>query len=172
MLLNLPLSKETAMSVESGRQYTLSGEILLARDAAHKRLCEMIDRGERLPVDLKDAVIYYCGPAATPPGYVIGSAGPTTSSRMDAYAPALLEQGVIAMIGKGQRSQSVIKAIEKHGAVYFAAVGGAGALLARKFVSIEIAAFPDLGPEAIRRAVVRDFPVTAAIDARGTSAYK
>ncbi|MDR0916025.1 MAG: FumA C-terminus/TtdB family hydratase beta subunit [Oscillospiraceae bacterium] len=169
--LTLPLTKTDIATLRAGESVLLSGEILLARDAAHKRLCDMLERGETLPVDLENATIYYCGPTATPPDRVIGSAGPTTSSRMDAYAPMLIRLGMTAMIGKGPRAAAVVDAMVECGCVYFAALGGAGALLASAFVSVEVAAFPDLGTEAVRRAVVRDFPAIVAIDAAGGNAY-
>jgi len=169
--LTLPISETETREIRAGQRFLLTGEILLARDAAHKRLFDLINSGEKLPVEINNAVIYYCGPTQPPPGHIIGSAGPTTSSRMDAFTPLLLSRGVRAMIGKGARSAEVIDAMSKYGAVYFAALGGAGALLAKCFESVEIAAFPDLGTEAIRRAFVRDFPVTAAADTFHNSLY-
>lgn len=150
----------------------LSGVVYTGRDAAHKRLFDLLQRGEDLPVDLRGQVIYYVGPTPTRPGQVIGSAGPTTSGRMDAYAPALIAYGLRGMIGKGMRGPAVIEAMKEHGAVYFAATGGAAALLARRIVSCEIVAYEDLGTEAIRRLIVEDFPVIVANDAHGGDVYR
>jgi len=158
--IQLPLTKDTIKTLKQGESVLLSGNVYLARDAAHKRLCEMLERGETLPIDPVNAAVYYCGPTATPPGRVIGSAGPTTSSRMDAYTPAMLDAGITVMIGKGPRSGDVARAIHNAGAVYFAAIGGAGVYLASKIVSCETVAFPELGAEAVRLAEIVDFPVT------------
>ena len=149
--IKVPLSREEARKLNSGDSCLLSGVIYTARDAAHKRLCELIEQGKELPFDLKDSVIYFVGPTPARPGEVIGSAGPTTSYRMDAYSPMLIEQGQTGMIGKGKRSSNVIAAMKKYGAVYFGAIGGCGALLSKCIKKAEIVAYEDLGAEAIRR---------------------
>ncbi|HEY8464952.1 MAG TPA: Fe-S-containing hydro-lyase [Bacillota bacterium] len=170
--IKLPLSEEDILGLDAGTTVWLSGPLLSARDAAHQRIITALEAGEELPVALKGETIYYVGPCPTPPGRTIGSAGPTTSSRMDPYTPRLLELGLVGMIGKGQRSPEVIAAMVKYKAVYFAALGGAGALIARSVKEARVIAYPDLGPEAIYRLVVEDFPVTVAIDARGTDWYR
>ncbi|MBI2842619.1 MAG: Fe-S-containing hydro-lyase [Armatimonadetes bacterium] len=170
--LMTPLSDEDVRRLRAGDRALLSGVVYTGRDAAHKRLFELLQAGEELPVDLRGQVIYYVGPTPAKPGRVIGSAGPTTSGRMDAYAPALIAYGLRGMIGKGLRSQPVIDAMTEHGAVYFGATGGAAALLARKIVSCEIVAYEDLGTEAIRRLVVDDLPVTVINDAYGGDFYR
>ncbi|MBA1335079.1 MAG: Fe-S-containing hydro-lyase [Firmicutes bacterium] len=169
--VHTPLTGETVRELKSGDRVLLNGTIYTGRDAAHKRLVEMLDKGENLPMDLKGQVIYYVGPCPAKPGAVIGSAGPTTSGRMDAYTPALLERGLKGMIGKGIRNQRVIDAIVKHGAVYLGAIGGAGALLAEAIKEAEVLAFEDLGPEAIYRLRVENFPVTVIIDSQGNDLY-
>lgn len=169
--LRVPLSAADAAALRSGDQVRLSGTLLTARDAAHKRLTETLAAGEPLPVDLQDQVIYYVGPAPARPGAAIGSAGPTTSGRMDPYTPALLAAGVRGMIGKGYRSAEVRQAIVDHGAVYFAAVGGSGALLARSIRAAEVIAYDDLGPEAIYRLTVVDFPAIVVNDCHGGDLY-
>lgn len=166
------MSKEDAKSLRSGDYVYLTGTIYTARDAAHKRMQEALDRGEALPLDVKDNVIYYMGPSPAREGRPIGSAGPTTASRMDKYAPALLDLGLIGMIGKGKRSQAVKDAIVRNGAVYFAAVGGAGALLSKSILSSEVIAYDDLGTEAIRKLTVKDFPVIVVIDSEGNDLYE
>ena len=166
-----PFTKEKLEPLRAGDTVFLTGTIYTARDAAHKRLIEMIENQEPLPFEVKDAVIYYVGPTPEKPGNPIGAAGPTTSYRMDAYAPTLLDLGETAMIGKGQRSQEVKDAAIRNGAVYFAAIGGAGALMAQKVKSAEIVAFEDLGPEAVRRLQVEDFPVTVVLDSAGGDLY-
>lgn len=171
MKINLPLTKEVARTLKAGDIVELSGVIYTARDAAHKRLIERLEANEPLPFDLKDSVIYYVGPTPEKPGTVIGSAGPTTSYRMDAYAPTLLDLGLKGMIGKGLRHPVVIDAMKRNDAVYFAAVGGAAALLALHIKEAEVIAFDDLGTEAIRRLVVEDFPVIVATDCHGNSLY-
>ncbi|MDO5792884.1 MAG: Fe-S-containing hydro-lyase [Turicibacter sp.] len=171
MKINLPLTKEVARTLKAGDIVELSGVIYTARDAAHKRLIERLEANEPLPFDLKDSVIYYVGPTPEKPGTVIGSAGPTTSYRMDAYAPTLLDLGLKGMIGKGPRHQVVIDAMKRNDAVYFAAVGGAAALLALHIKEAEVIAFDDLGTEAIRRLVVENFPVIVATDCHGNSLY-
>lgn len=170
--ISVPLEKETAYSLHAGDYVYLTGTIYTARDAAHKRMQEALDRGEKLPLDIKNSVIYYMGPSPARPGKTIGSAGPTTASRMDKYAPSLLDLGLMGMIGKGKRNQAVIDAIVRNGAVYFAAVGGAGALLSRSIVSSEVIAYDDLGTEAIRRLEVKDFPVIVVIDSEGNNLYE
>ncbi len=170
--ISVPLEKETADSLHAGDYVYLTGTIYTARDAAHKRMQEALDRGEKLPLDIKNNVIYYMGPSPARPGKTIGSAGPTTASRMDKYAPSLLDLGLMGMIGKGKRNQAVIDAIVRNGAVYFAAVGGAGALLSRSIVSSEVIAYDDLGTEAIRRLEVKDFPVIVVIDSEGNNLYE
>lgn len=167
-----PFTKEKLEPLRAGDTVFLTGTIYTARDAAHKRLIEMIENREPLPFEVKDAVIYYVGPTPEKPGNPIGAAGPTTSYRMDAYAPTLLDLGETAMIGKGQRSQEVKDAAIRNGAVYFAAIGGAGALMAQKVKSAEIVAFEDLGPEAVRRLQVEDFPVTVVLDSAGGDLYQ
>lgn len=171
MKINLPLTKEVTKNLKAGDIVELSGIIYTARDAAHKRLIERLDANEPLPFDLKDSIIYYVGPTPEKPGAVIGSAGPTTSYRMDAYAPILLDLGLKGMIGKGPRNHEVIDAMKRNDAVYFAAVGGAAALLALHIKEAEVIAFDDLGTEAIRRLVVEDFPVIVATDCHGNSLY-
>lgn len=167
-----PLTWEKVRELKSGDQVLISGVIYTGRDAAHKRMVEALDRGEELPFDLKDQIIYYVGPAPAPPGKVIGSAGPTTSGRMDAYSLRLIREGLRGMIGKGLRSQEVIAAMKEHGAVYFGAIGGAGALLAACIREAEVIAYPELGPEAVRRLVVKDFPAVVLIDSHGNNLYE
>jgi fumarate hydratase subunit beta len=170
--IKAPLSAETVKELRAGDVVRISGYIYTARDAAHKRLTEALARGEELPLDLKDNVIYYVGPSPTKPGEVVGSAGPTTSGRMDKYTPTMIEQGMRGMIGKGLRSQEVIDACKEYGAVYFAAVGGAAAVIAQSIKGEEMIAYEDLGPEAIRRYEVEDFPAIVVIDAEGNDFYK
>ncbi|MCD8122378.1 MAG: Fe-S-containing hydro-lyase [Clostridiales bacterium] len=170
--IKVPISKEEAKSLHAGDYVYLTGTIYTARDAAHKRMQEALDRGEPLPLDWKENVVYYMGPSPAREGRPIGSAGPTTASRMDKYAPRLLDMGLGAMIGKGKRSQEVIDAIIRNGSVYFAAIGGAGALLSQRIVSSEVIAYEDLGTEAIRKLEVRDFPVVVVIDSKGNNLYE
>lgn len=170
--ITVPLSDEDARSLKSGDYVYVTGTIYTARDAAHKRMQEALDRGETLPLELKNNVIYYMGPSPAREGRPIGSAGPTTASRMDKYAPALLDLGLKGMIGKGKRSQAVKDAIIRNGAVYFAAVGGAGALLSKSILSSEVIAYDDLGTEAIRKLEVKNFPVIVVIDAEGNNLYE
>jgi len=165
--VHVPLTREAAAALRAGERVLISGTIYTARDAAHKKLLELLEKGQKLPIDLDDAVLYYAGPTPPPPGYVIGSCGPTTSSRMDRFTPRLLEEGLRGMIGKGRRGPEVVAAIARFGAVYFAAEGGCGALLARCIKSAEIVAFPELGTEAIRRLQVENFPAVVAVDAKG-----
>ena len=170
--ITVPLSDEDARSLKSGDYVYVTGTIYTARDAAHKRMQEALDRGEALPLELKNNVIYYMGPSPAREGRPIGSAGPTTASRMDKYAPALLDLGLKGMIGKGKRSQAVKDAIIRNGAVYFAAVGGAGALLSKSILSSEVIAYDDLGTEAIRKLEVKNFPVIVVIDVEGNNLYE
>lgn len=170
--LTTPLSEETARSLAAGDTVLLSGVIYTGRDAAHKKLLAMLDEGKALPMELRDQIIYFVGPCPAPPGRPIGSAGPTTSYRMDPYSPRLIaETGLRGMIGKGNRSPEVVEAMRKHGTVYFAATGGAGALIARQIRKCDLIAFPELGPEAVYRLEVEDFPVVVAIDCSGDSLY-
>lgn len=170
--LTTPISEETVRSFKAGDIVMLSGVIYTGRDAAHKRLCTMLDNQEKLPVDLDGQLIYFVGPCPAPPGRVIGSAGPTTSGRMDAYSPRLIREcSLRGMIGKGDRNAAVKDAMKEYGALYFAATGGAGALIARSIVKADVVAFEDLGPEAIYRLEVKDLPLVVAIDANGESLY-
>ena len=170
--INVPLCTEDAKSLRSGDYVYLSGTIYTARDAAHKRMYEALHRGEKLPIEMQDNVIYYMGPSPARAGRPIGSAGPTTSSRMDKYAPSLLDLGLKGMIGKGKRSQEVRNAIVRNGAVYFAAVGGAGALLSKSITDSEVIAYDDLGTEAIRELEVENLPVIVVIDSEGNNLYE
>lgn len=170
--LTAPFDEKTARSLKMGERVLLSGVIYTARDAAHQRLCELLERKEALPFDLQNAVIYYVGPAPAKPGEVIGSAGPTTSYRMDAYAPRLLALGLRGMIGKGVRNDAVVGAMKKHGAVYLGAIGGAGVLLARCIKKAELVCYEDLGSEAIQRLEVENMPLTVIIDAEGNNLYE
>ena len=170
--IQLPLTEELAKTLHAGDQVLLTGTIYTSRDAGHKRMCEALARGEALPFDPADATIYYVGPTPAKPGQVIGSAGPTTASRMDKYAPRLLDMGLGAMIGKGKRSQAVLDAIVRNKSVYFAAVGGAGALLSKCIKESEVIAYDDLGTEAIRRLRVEDFPVIVVVDCEGNNLYE
>jgi len=169
--ITTPLSEETARQLKAGDMVLICGTIYAARDAAHKRMVEALDRGEQLPVDLTDQIIYYVGPSPAKPGRPIGSAGPTTSGRMDVYTPRLLAQGLRGMIGKGYRSEEVVEAMKKYGAVYFAATGGAAALISRSIKSYEVIAYPDLGTEALAKLTVEDFPAIVVIDAAGRNYY-
>ena len=170
--IQIPTSKENLARLKAGERVLLSGTIYTARDAAHKRMTDALDRGEPLPFPIEGACIYYTGPSPAKPGQVVGAAGPTTSYRMDAYAPRLLDIGLLAMIGKGDRSPSVLDAIRRNGAVYFAAVGGAGALIAKSVQKIETIAYQDLGAEAVTKLTVKDFPVIVAIDSQGNDLYQ
>ena len=171
MELQTPLTKEKIESLKSGDYVYITGTIYTARDAAHKRMSEALANGEELPIDVKDQIIYHMGPTPAKEGQVIGSAGPTTASRMDKYAPKLLDLGLSGMIGKGKRSQDVIDAIVLNGAVYFAAVGGAGALLSKCIKKSEVVAYDDLGTEAIRKLEVEKFPAIVVIDRMGNNLY-
>lgn len=170
--LNLPLDRTVLPTLRAGDEVLLTGVLYTGRDAAHKRMVACLDEGNPLPVDLNGQVIYYVGPCPAPPGRPIGSAGPTTSGRMDAYAPRLLDMGLAGMIGKGLRDDRVKEAIVRNKAVYFGAIGGAAALLADRVESCEVVAFAELGTEAIHRLVVRDFPVFVIIDASGHDLYE
>lgn len=170
--ITTPLTQEKLRTLKAGDSCLISGVIYTARDAAHKRLCELVAEGKELPFDVKDAVIYFVGPTPAKPGQAIGSAGPTTSYRMDAYSPILIGEGQTGMIGKGKRGPEVIDAMKKHGAIYFGAIGGCGALLSKCIKSAEIVAYEDLGAEAIRRLEVEDFPVIVIIDAEGNNLYE
>ncbi|HUT71660.1 MAG TPA: Fe-S-containing hydro-lyase [Desulfatiglandales bacterium] len=169
--LTTPLSTQDVEKLNIGDKVLLSGVLYTARDAAHKRLFDLIADAKELPIDIQGQVIYYVGPTPAKPGKPIGSAGPTTSYRMDSFAPKLIELGLKGMIGKGNRSQAVIDAMKQYKAVYFGATGGAGALIAKRIKKAEIVAYPDLGPEAIRRLEVEDFPVTVVNDTKGNDLY-
>ncbi|WP_088228965.1 Fe-S-containing hydro-lyase [Desulfosporosinus sp. FKB] len=170
--IETPLTQEKLKTLKAGDNVLLSGVIYTGRDAAHKKMVEALEQGLELPFAMKDQVIYFVGPTPAKEGQVIGSAGPTTSGRMDAYSPKLIAQGLTGMIGKGLRSPEVIEAMKEHGAVYFGAIGGAGALIAKRIVSAEVIAYPELGPEAVRRLVVKDFPAIVIIDQEGTNLYE
>ncbi len=170
--ITTPLSEETISNLKSGDQVSISGTLYTARDAAHKRLIDLLDKGKDLPFDIKGQIIYYVGPSPAKPGAIIGSAGPTTSYRMDPYAPRLMEAGMRGMIGKGARTQNVIDAMVKHKCIYFAAIGGAAALIARSIKKVEIIAYEDLGPEAIRKMEVENFQAIVVNDINGNDAYK
>ena len=169
--INLPLTDTDARSLRAGDYVYLTGVLYTARDAAHKRMYEALDAGQELPVDLNGQVVYYLGPTPARPGHVIGSAGPTTSARMDKDAPRLLDLGLKGMVGKGKRSPEVVESICKNHAVYFAAVGGAGALLSKCITSSEVIAYDDLGTEAVRKLTVCDFPVIVVMDCHGNCLY-
>lgn len=170
--INTPLDNKTAKTLKAGDYVYITGTIYTARDAAHKRMDETLNRNESLPIDVNGNIIYYMGPSPAREGRPIGSAGPTTATRMDKYAPRLLDMGLIGMIGKGKRQKPVVDAIIRNGAVYFAAVGGAGALLAQRIIKSEVVAYDDLGTEAIRKLEVKDFPVIVVIDSDGNNLYE
>ena len=170
--LTVPFSKEEAKSLKAGDMVSLTGTIYTARDAAHKRMAESLAKGEGLPFDIAGNVIYYMGPSPAREGRPIGSAGPTTAGRMDKYTPQLLDLGMLGMIGKGKRKDAVKEAVVRNGAVYFAAIGGAGALLSKAITASEVIAYDDLGTEAIRKLTVKDFPVIVVMDSEGTDLYK
>ncbi len=170
--LNPPLTDEDVMKLRAGDQVLITGTLYTGRDAAHKRLVDLLDSGAPLPVDLSGQIIYFVGPTPSRPGQPIGSAGPTTSYRMDAYSPRLIERGLKGMIGKGSRSMEVVDSMMKHKAVYMAAVGGAAALISRRITSCEIVAYEDLGPEAIRKLEVTDFPAIVVNDCQGNDLYE
>lgn len=167
-----PVSKSDLKKLKAGEFVEITGTIYTARDAAHKKMDELLRNGEELPLDIKNNIIYYMGPSPAREGMVIGSAGPTTAGRMDKYTPELLDLGMGAMIGKGKRSQAVIDSIIKNGSVYFAAIGGAGALLSQRIISSEVIAYDELGTEAIRKLEVNNFPVVVAIDSEGNNLYE
>lgn len=171
-LIRPPLTDALVRSLKAGDEVIIVGTIYTARDMAHKRLCEAINKGSTLPFDIKGALIYFCGPTPAPPGKVIGAAGPTTSARMDAFSPMLIAAGLKAMLGKGYRSETVRDALKQHCAIHLSTIGGAGALLAKHITSAEIIAYEDLGTEAIRRLEVVDFPSIVAYDSYGNSVYK
>lgn len=170
--ITLPLTDEDIKNLKAGESVLLTGTLLTARDAAHKRLFELIEQGKELPVDIKGEIIYYVGPAPAKPGYAVGPAGPTSSYRMDKYAPALLDLGLKGMVGKGARNQDVIDAIVRNNCVYFAAIGGAAALIAKSIKKEEMLCYEDLGTEAIRRYTIEDFPCIVAIDSQGNNVYE
>ncbi len=170
--ITTPLTQDKVSSLKAGDNCLISGTIYTARDAAHKRLCELVSKGEALPIDVKDNIIYFVGPTPAKPGQAIGSAGPTTSYRMDAYSPTLIKLGLTGMIGKGKRGDEVINAMKQHGAVYFGAIGGCGALLSECIKSAEVIAYDDLGAEAIRKLTVENFPVVVIIDSKGNNLYE
>ncbi len=170
--LTTPLTEEDIRNLRAGESVLITGKIYTARDAAHKRFVETISRGEELPIKLEGAIIYYAGPCPAKPGQIIGSIGPTTSGRMDPYAPKLIQKGLKGMIGKGLRSDEVIEAIKKFNAIYFAAIGGAGALLSNRVKDSKVVAYEDLGTEAVRELVVEDFPAIVVIDSEGNDLYK
>ncbi len=170
--ITAPFDDATARSLRAGDRVLISGTIIAARDAAHKKLVETLDAGQELPVDLSNAVIYYVGPSPAKPGEAIGAAGPTTSGRMDAYTPRILEQGVRGMIGKGYRKPEVVESMKKHGVPYMAAVGGAGALIAKSIKKYTVLAYEDLGPEAVAAMEVVDFPAIVVVDCDGNDYYE
>ena len=171
-IITTPLTREKVRELKSGESVYITGTIYTARDAAHKRLCELVAEGKELPLDVKDAIIYFVGPTPAKPGQAIGSAGPTTSYRMDAYSPTLISIGQTGMIGKGKRNAEVVAAMKEHGAVYFGAIGGCGALLSKCIKKAEIVAYEDLGAEAIRKLEVENFPVVVIIDSEGNNLYE
>lgn len=170
--LDTPLTREKTAGLHAGDSVLISGEIYTARDAAHKRMIETLESGGTLPFPIQDQIIYYAGPTPAKPGQVIGSCGPTTSGRMDAYAPKLIRLGLTGMIGKGLRSDEVAEAMRENGAVYFGAIGGAGALIAKSVTAAEVVAYEDLGTEAVRRLTVKDFPAVVIIDRYGENLYE
>ena len=171
-ILQTPLSKADLAPLQAGDTVLLSGVVYTARDQAHKWMLEALDKGEKLPFDLEGSAIYYVGPTPERPGCAIGAAGPTTSGRMDAYTPRLLDLGLACMIGKGKRSEAVKQSVVQNGAVYLAAIGGAGALMAKSVQTLEVIAWPDLGCEAVRRLAVQDMPLTVVLDAHGGDLYE
>lgn len=169
--LTTPIDTKTALTLRAGDRVLITGTLLTARDAAHKKLCELIGRGEELPIDIENQIIYFVGPTPAAPGRVIGAAGPTTSSRMDPFSPLLYEQGLRGTIGKGYRGVEVVQSLQEFTAVHFAALGGAGALLSKCITAAEVVAYPELGTEAIRKLTVKDFQATVAYDSSGNSIY-
>ena len=170
--LTTPLTYDQVKDLKAGDQVSITGVIYSARDAAHKNMVDALNAGESMPIDVTDQVIYYAGPTPAKPGKPIGSCGPTTSGRMDAYSPTMMEQGLRGMIGKGPRSKEVIESMKKNGAVYFAAIGGAAALIADTIKKVDIVAYPDLGPEAIRRMEIENYPCIVAVDCEGNDLYE
>lgn len=170
--INTPLTQEQSRKLKAGDSVLITGVIYSARDAAHKSMTEALARGEKLPIDWKNQIVYYLGPTPAKPGDPIGSAGPTTSGRMDAYTPTMLEQGITGMIGKGSRKPEVVEAMKKNGTTYFAAVGGAAALIAKSIKKYEVIAYPELGPEALAALTVEDFPAIVVIDTEGNNFYE
>jgi len=170
--ITTPLTEEKVLDLKAGDTVLISGTIYTARDAAHKRLVDLLDKGEELPIDVKEAIIYYVGPSPAKPGMALGSAGPTTSYRMDAYSPKLLDKGLRGMIGKGLRGKEVVDSMVKNKAVYFAAIGGAAALIGKSVEKAELVAYEDLGSEAIRKLEVKDLPVVVVIDCNGNNLYE
>lgn len=170
--INTPLTSEQISNLKAGDSVLLSGTIYSARDAAHKRLIELLDEGKELPLDIENEIIYYVGPSPAKPGKAIGSAGPTTSYRMDAYAPKLMDLGLKGMIGKGARNKDIIDSIVKNKCIYFGAIGGAAALIAKSIIKSEIIAYEDLGAEAIRKMEVKDMPLVVIIDSQGNNLYE
>ena len=170
--IRAPLSREAARQLKAGDSCLISGVIYTARDAAHKRLCQLVAEGKELPFDVQGSIIYFVGPTPAKPGQAIGSAGPTTSYRMDAYSPTLIARGLTGMIGKGKRGPEVVGAMKQYGAVYFGAIGGCGALLSKCIKKAEIVAYEDLGAEAVRRLEVEDFPAIVIIDSQGNNLYE
>lgn len=169
--IHTPFTEEMSCTFHIGDNVLITGEIIAARDAAHKRMCEALAKGEKLPVDWQNQMVYYLGPTPAKPGDPIGSCGPTTSGRMDAYTPTMLEQGIKGMIGKGSRSKEVVESMKKNGVTYFAAVGGAAARIAKSVKKYEVLAYPELGPEAVARLTVEDFPCIVVIDSEGNNLY-
>jgi fumarate hydratase subunit beta len=170
--IQLPLTEYTIRELKTGDEVLLSGTVLTGRDAAHKRMIALLEKGEALPVSLRGEVIYYVGPAPARPGYAVGPAGPTSSYRMDSYTPPLLALGLKGMIGKGRLGESTLTAMKEYGAVYFGAVGGSAVLISKSIISSEVVAYPDLGTEAIHRFIIKDFPAVVAVDARGHNLYE
>lgn len=171
-IIHTPLTREKVRELKSGENCYITGTIYTARDAAHKRLCDLAAQDKALPLDIENAIIYFVGPTPAKPGQAIGSAGPTTSYRMDAYSPTLIAMGQTGMIGKGKRSKEVVDAMKEHGAVYFGAIGGCGALLSKCIKRAEIIAYEDLGAEAIRKLEVEELPVVVIIDSKGNNLYE
>lgn len=169
--INLPLNKEIVKGLNVGDEVLLNGLLYTARDKVHQRLAESLKKGKEIPINLKDITIYYTGPTPAKPGEIIGSCGPTTSSRMDIFTPILLQHGIIGMLGKGKRSKEVISAIKKYGCVYFVTIGGAGAWLAQKIIHAKVIAYQELGPEAIFQLKIKNFPAIVAIDSQGNYIY-
>lgn len=170
--ITAPFDQQTALGLKAGEMVLISGTLLAARDAAHKLMLECLEKGEKLPVDLCGQVVYYVGPSPAKPGMAVGSAGPTTSGRMDSYTPRLLAQGLKGMIGKGYRSPEVVQAMKRHGVPYLAAIGGAGALMAQCIKKYVVLAWPELGPEALAQMTVKDFPAIVVIDSNGLDYYE